>query len=70
MAGSSVPDAILSGLAIGAVTEYLISAGRAVPDKDKRHAALAIAMGVLHGCCGPNGDFTSESRAPVRAEEA
>jgi hypothetical protein len=34
------------------------------------NAEMAIAMGILHGCCGPNGDFTSVYRARDAAAPA
>ena len=57
-------DAWRAGLAIGAAVEAVIMVGRSASDNEKRDLALAVAMGVLHGCCGPNGDFTSEYRPP------
>lgn len=57
-------DAILAGLALGTVTEALINVGGSISDRDKRNLALAVAMGVLHGCCGPNGDFSADYRPP------
>jgi hypothetical protein len=65
-------DVWRAGLAIGAAVEAVIVLGRSMSDADKRDTALAVAMGVLHGCCGPNGDFTSEHRPLPRqkAEEA
>lgn len=47
-----------------AVTEALINVGDSINDRDKRNLALAVAMGVLHGCCGPNGDFSADYRPP------
>jgi hypothetical protein len=38
---------------------------RFVPEARRQAArdeAMAIALGVLGGCCGPNGDFTQASR--------
>ena len=38
---------------------------RRVPLAQKEVAAneaMAIAIGILHGCCGPNGDFSSDYR--------
>ena len=66
-AGEQQADAWRAGLAIGAAVEAVIRvrapwSRQAVSDDDKRNLALAVAMGVLHGCCGPNGDFSSEPR--------
>ena len=61
-AGERQADAWRAGLAIGAAVEAVIQAGRSSSDDDKRNLALAVAMGVLHGCCGPNGDFTDAQR--------
>ena len=52
-------DDVRMGLALGAAVEVVIQVGRSMSDQAKRDTALAVAMGVLHGCCGPNGDFTS-----------
>lgn len=70
--GEQQADAWRAGLAIGAAVEIIIMLGRSASDRDKRDTALAVAMGVLHGCCGPNGDFTSEHRPSsiLKAEEA
>ena len=58
-----------AGLAIGAAVEIVIAIGRSMSDQAKRDTALAIAMGVMHGCCGPNGDFTSDFRPQEPASE-
>lgn len=60
--GDPQSDAWRAGLAIGAAVETVIMLGRSMSDQAKRDTALAVAMGVLHGCCGPNGDFTSQHR--------
>ena len=66
-AGERQADAWRAGLAIGAAVEAVIRvrapwSRQVVSDDDKRNLALAVAMGVLHGCCGPNGDFTDAQR--------
>jgi hypothetical protein len=33
-----------------------------------RDDAMAVALGVLGGCCGPNGDFTARYHPPVEGE--
>lgn len=62
-------EAVRMGLALGAAVETVIQVGRSMSDQAKRDTALAIAMGVLHGCCGPNGDFTAAYRPTGRVPE-
>jgi hypothetical protein len=33
------------------------------------NAAMAIALGILGGCCGPNGDFSQTYRPPTQGSE-
>jgi hypothetical protein len=63
--GESGSDAVRMGLALGAAVEAVIMSGRQASDQSKRDLAMAIAMGILHGCCGPNGDFLSAHRPPL-----
>lgn len=60
--GDAAAEAVAIGLAIGFITEVLIAHGRSISDQSRRDMTLAIAMGVIHGCCGPNGDFTANYR--------
>jgi len=60
--GQKGADDVRMGLALGVAVETVIGIGRAASDESKRNTALAVAMGVMHGCCGPNGDFSSEYR--------
>lgn len=64
MTSDHAGDAVRMGLALGASVEMVIQVGRSMSDQAKRDMALSIAMGILHGCCGPNGDFTSDYRGP------
>ena len=60
--GDQNADNVRMGLAFGATVEAVILVGRSCSDQDKRNLALAVAMGVMHGCCGPNGDFSNDYR--------
>lgn len=59
-------DAVRMGLALVVAVEVVIRIRRAASDDEKRDAAMGAAMGVLHGCCGPNGDFSSIPRLQTR----
>jgi len=57
------------GIATSAAMQSLL---RRIPHASREAAsneAEAIAMGILHGCCGPNGDFSSDYKAPAREVE-
>ncbi len=63
-------DAVTAALAGAAAMRECL---RNVPEAQKRstaNRAMAIAMGILHDCCGPNGDFTSEPRRQKPTETA
>jgi hypothetical protein len=52
-------ESILAIIAMAKAQQEVL---RHVPETKKQNAAdraEAIAMGILHGCCGPNGDFSA-----------
>lgn len=54
--------ALAHRVALATALEYVPRGRR----QDAADAAMAIALGILHGCCGPNGDFTASYRPPLR----
>lgn len=56
-----------------ATREMMRSLLRRIPAATRQEAAdeaMAIALGILHGCCGPHGDFSSDHVAPQRSAKA
>lgn len=65
----TVEDAIRIGLAFTVAVESTFHIRPYRSDDTKRNEAMALAMGILHGCCGPNGDFTGDYRGARKSVE-
>ena len=57
-------EGMLAAIAVTVALDALLRRVPAVSRETARCEALGIAMGILHGCCGPNGDFSGEYRPP------
>ena len=62
------PESLLASVALVVVSESLLRRIPAARRENARREALAYSMGILHGCCGPNGDFTGDYRPRCGAE--
>jgi hypothetical protein len=62
-------DPLLATVAVTVAAQAIMCRVPASQRQTTRDEFVAIAMGILHGCCGPNGDFTASYRptAVIRA---